>query len=48
MFPKLKDFTLKMHVMFGSTYIHVWENLFYKQTQSENRNRSAHETLDWM
>jgi len=46
MFPKLKDFTLKMHAMFGRT--NVCESAFstMKQAKSKNRNQSAHETLD--
>ena len=45
-FPKLKDFALKMHSMFGNTC--VCESAFstMKQVKSENRNRLADETLD--
>ena len=45
-FPKLKDFALKMHSMFGSTY--VCESTFstMKQIKSKNRNRMVNETLE--
>ena len=45
-FPKLKDFALKMHSMFGSTY--VCESTFstMKLVKSRNRNRMANQTLD--
>ena len=45
-FLKLKNFALKMHSMFGCTY--VCESTFstMKQVKSKNRNQMADETLD--
>ena len=45
-FPKLKDFALKMHSMFGSTY--VCESTFFNMhlVKSRNRNRMANQTLN--
>ena len=45
-FPKLKNFALKMHSMFGSTY--MCESTFstMKQIKSKNRNRMIDETLE--
>ena len=45
-FPKLKDFSLKMHSMFRSTY--VCESTFstMKHVKSRNKNRMANQTLD--
>ena len=45
-FPKLKDFALKMHSMFGSTY--VCESTFstMKLIKSRNKNRMVNQTLD--
>ena len=45
-FHKLKDFALKMHSMFGSTY--VLESTFstMKLVQSRNKNRIINQTLD--
>ena len=45
-FPKLKNFALKMHSMFGSTY--VCESTFstMQLVKSRNRNRMANQTLD--
>jgi len=44
-FPKLKDFSLKMHSMFPNTY--TCESTFstMKQVKSKNRNRMADKTL---
>jgi len=42
----LKDFALKMHATFGSTYLCEITFSIFKQAKSENRNRNAHETLD--
>jgi len=40
-FPKLKDFALKMHLMFGNTY--VCESTFstMKQVKFKNKNQMA-------
>jgi len=45
-FLKPKDFALKMHSMFGNTYI--FESTFStpKQVKSKIRNRMADETID--
>ena len=45
-FPKLKDFALKMHSMFGSTY--VCESTFstMKLVKSRNKNRMVSRTQD--
>ena len=45
-FPKLIDFALKMHSMFGSTY--VCESTFstMKLVKSRNKNRMVNQTLD--
>ena len=44
-FPKVKDFALKMHSMFGSTY--VCESTFstMQQVKYKNRNQMVDETL---
>jgi len=45
-FSKVKDFALKMHLMFGNTY--VCESTFstMKQVKSKNRNWMADKTMD--
>ena len=45
-FPILKDFALKMHSMFGSTY--VCESTFstMKLVKSRNKNRMPNQTLN--
>jgi len=45
-FLKLKDFALKMHSMFRSTYVHWSTFSMMKQVKSINRNPMADETLD--
>ena len=45
-FPKLKDFALKMHSMFGSTYICECTFSTMKQVKSKTRNQMGNETLD--
>ena len=44
-FPKLKDFTLKMHSMYGNTYVCDRTFSTMKQVKYENRNLLADETL---
>jgi len=45
-FPKLKDFALKMHSMFGNRQVCESKFSAMKQVKSKNRNRMADEALD--
>ena len=45
-FPKLKDFALKMHSMFGSTYVCESRFSTMKLVKSRNKNRMANQTPD--
>ena len=45
-FPILKDFALKMHSMFGSTYVCGSTFSTMKLVKSRNKNRMANQTLD--
>jgi len=42
-FLKMKGFALKMHSMFGNTY--VCEHIFSREVKSRNRSRMADETF---
>ena len=44
-FPKLKDFALKMHSMFGSTYVCEGTFSTMKLVKSRNKNRMVNQTL---
>jgi len=44
-FPRLEDFTLNMHSMFGNTYMCESTYFGMKQVKSKNRNQMAEETL---
>ena len=45
-FPKLKDFALKMHSMFGSTYVRESTFSTMKLVKSRSKNRMVNQTLD--
>ena len=45
-FPILKDFALKMHSMFGSTYVCQSTFPTMKLVKSRNKNQMANQTLD--
>jgi len=45
-FSKLKDFALKMHLMFGNTYACESRFSTMKQVNAKNKNRMPEETLD--
>jgi len=45
-FSRLKDFAMKIHSVFESTYVCKSTYIFYEQVKSKSRNRMPDETLD--